>query len=188
MPYDQLEEIGARRHEKVALYLTFENAVGLIAGVVPAYVLLAQSGGVLRIILTVLGGIAGVIMTLDVAGMPIYACLLWHIRGVIRIRTRPTLITPADLTGTPVQVATGHARALRVGGSIQLAQGPALPGHGPALRHPPGATGLPLADDASRPGHAPRPLADTTALAQADHGTTLVTANVAGPCHDEVPR
>ncbi len=188
MPYDQLEEIGARRHEKVALYLTFENAVGLIAGALPAYVALASAPGLLRIVLTVLGGIVGVIMTLDVAGMPISARLLWRVRGVIRLRTRSTLITPADLAGTPLPVSTGHARALRVGGSIQLAQGPALPAYGPTLRHPRVACDLPLADGAGRPTHASRPQADTTALAQATYGTTLVTANVVGPCHDEVPR
>ncbi len=128
MSYDHMEELGARRHEKVALYLTFENAVGLIAGALPSYIVFAHMPGLLRIILTICGAILGVIMTLDRAGMPIYTRLLWRIRGLIRLRMKPALITPEDLSGTPMQVSTGHARALRVGGAIQLAQGPALAG------------------------------------------------------------
>lgn len=155
MPYDQLEELAARRHEKVALYLTFENAVGLIAGALPAYLALTALPGPLRIALTILSGILGVIMTLDMAGMPIYARLLWRMRGGIRLWLRPTLITPDDLAGAPVPVTTGQARALRVGGTIQMAQGPALPAAhrvraGPSLDTR-GASPAPGADTDARP-------------------------------------
>ncbi len=126
MPYRQLEELGARRHEKVALYLTFENAVGLIVGALPAYLALAAAPGFVRILLTLVCGGLGIICTLDAAGLPLYTRLLWRVRGLVRMRTRGMLIVPETLMGTPHRATSGQVRALRVGGAVRLAGEPAL--------------------------------------------------------------
>lgn len=131
MPYHQLEELGTRRHEKVALYLTFENAVGLIAGAMPAYLVLAATPGIVRILFTIVCGALGVMLTFDTAGLPMYIRLFWRVRGLIRIRTRGILIIPETLIGSPHRATSGQARALRIGGAVRLALAPALQ-HQPA--------------------------------------------------------
>ena len=49
MPYDHLEEIQGRKSEKIAMFLTLENAFGLILVAFPAYLISAGMPFALRV-------------------------------------------------------------------------------------------------------------------------------------------
>jgi hypothetical protein len=129
MSYRMLEELQNRRKEKVAIFLTFENIVGLILVFFPVF--LSSSGGLpllLRAPLCLAAAVLGVALTLDVHGLAIYERALWQLRGIVRLRTRGRVITPDDLAGAvapetaerplpldgPIQVVE-RARPLRLG-------------------------------------------------------------------------
>lgn len=99
MSYGMLEELQNRRKEKVAIFLTFENIVGLILVFFPVFL---GSGGLpllLRAPLCLGAALVGVALTLDVQGLAIYERVLWQLRGMVRLRTRGAIITPDDLAG-----------------------------------------------------------------------------------------
>lgn len=132
MSYRMLEELQNRRKEKVAIFLTFENIVGLILVFFPVFL---SSGGLpllLRAPLCLAAAVLGVALTLDMHGLAIYERALWQARGMVRLRTRGRVITPDDLAGAvapetaerplpldgPIH-AVERARALRLGLVIQ---------------------------------------------------------------------
>ena len=99
MSYRMLEELQNRRKEKVAIFLTFENIVGLILVFFPVFL---SSGGLpllLRAPLCLAAAVLGVALTLDMHGLAIYERALWQARGMVRLRTRGRVITPDDLAG-----------------------------------------------------------------------------------------
>ena len=117
MSYRMLEELQNRRKEKVAIFLTFENIVGLILVFFPVFL---SSGGLpllLRAPLCLAAGVLGVALTLDVHGLAIYERALWQARGMVRLRTRGRVITPDDLAGA-VAPETAE-RPLPLDGPIQ---------------------------------------------------------------------
>jgi hypothetical protein len=117
MPYEQLEEIQSRRGEKIAMFLTLENAVGLILVAFPAYIVSAGMPFVLRVLIVLTAAALGVLATIEVNGMTAYARLLWAVRGIIRRRIQGERITPAQLIGAPTLAQAD--RPLPRGGPIR---------------------------------------------------------------------
>ena len=125
MSYRMLEELQNRRKEKVAVFLTFENIVGLILVFFPVFL---GSSALLLLVrgpLCVGAALLGVVLTLETHGLPIYARALWHVRGVIRLRLRGAIITPNDLAGAIPPSAP--ERPLPLDGPVQAI------GHGPQV-------------------------------------------------------
>lgn len=118
MPYEHIEEIQSRKGEKIAMFLTLENATGLILGAFPAYLITAAMPFFLRIAIVVAAAVLGVVITLDMGGMAGYERLIWLVRGTLRRRIDPRPIRPESLAGAVVTVRWG--RPLPVGGPIQL--------------------------------------------------------------------
>src|SRR5437773_11826301 len=83
MPHDMIDEIQSRKGEKVALFLTFENAAGLILAVLPAFLLSGALPWWLRILIVLAAGAVGVLATLEVGGLAFYERVTWAIRGTI---------------------------------------------------------------------------------------------------------
>jgi hypothetical protein len=116
MAYRMLEELQNRRKEKVAIFLTFENIVGLIIVFFPVFLATSAFPLLIRGPLCIGAAILGVTATLDIHGLPIYEQLLWRVRGYLRLRTQGQIITPDDLTGAIMLDAPD--RPLPVGGPI----------------------------------------------------------------------
>jgi hypothetical protein len=116
MAYRMLEELQNRRKEKVAIFLTFENIVGLIIVFFPVFLGTSAFPLLIRGPLCIGAAILGVTATLDVHGLPIYEQVLWRARGFLRVRTQGQVITPDQLTGTVVLDVPD--RPLPVGGPI----------------------------------------------------------------------
>jgi hypothetical protein len=116
MAYRMLEELQNRRKEKVAIFLTFENIVGLIIVFFPVFLGSGAFPLLIRAPLCIGAAILGVTATLDVHGLPIYEQLLWRARGYLRLRTHGQIITPEGLTGAVLHDAP--ERPLPLGGPI----------------------------------------------------------------------
>jgi hypothetical protein len=120
MAYRMLEELQNRRKEKVAIFLTFENIVGLIVIFFPVFLGSSAFPLIIRAPLCIGAAILGVTATLDVHGLPIYEQLLWRARGFLRLRTQGQVITPDHLTGA-VMLDTPD-RPLPLGGPIAVVE------------------------------------------------------------------
>lgn len=121
MPYRMLEELQNRKNEKVALFLTFENMVGLLLIGFPFFALTGGLPLLLRAPLVIGAGAIGVFLTMDVGGMAFYERILWWVRGMLRMRTKGRSITPTLLVGAPVQEKAPDP-VLALDGPIQLAR------------------------------------------------------------------
>jgi hypothetical protein len=120
MAYRMLEELQNRRKEKVAIFLTFENIVGLIIVFFPVFLGSSAFPLLIRGPLCIGAAILGVMATLDVHGLPIYEQLLWRARGFLRLRTQGQVITPDQLTGAVLHDAPD--RPLPLGGPIHMVE------------------------------------------------------------------
>jgi hypothetical protein len=120
MAYRMLEELQNRRKEKVAIFLTFENIVGLIIVFFPVFLGSGAFPLLIRGPLCIGAAILGVMATLDVHGLPIYEQLLWRARGFLRLRTQGQVITPDYLTGAVLHDTPD--RPLPVGGPITVVE------------------------------------------------------------------
>lgn len=117
MAYNQLEEIQSRRSEKIAMFLTLENAFGMILVAFPAYLISVGMPFLLRVLIVLAAATLGIAATIDVGGQTGYGRLLWAVRGTIRRRLQGERITPSQLVGAPAVV---HAdRPLPRGGPIR---------------------------------------------------------------------
>lgn len=120
MAYRMLEELQNRRKEKVAIFLTFENIVGLIIVFFPVFLGSSAFPLIIRAPLCIGAAILGVTATLDMHGLPIYEQLLWRARGFLRLRTQGQVITPDHLTGAVMLAAPD--RPLPLGGPIHVVE------------------------------------------------------------------
>ncbi|MFV9505969.1 MAG: hypothetical protein AB4911_15565 [Oscillochloridaceae bacterium umkhey_bin13] len=126
MPYRMLEEFQSRRKEKVAAFLTFENIIGLILVTFPFFVASAGFPLLIRAPLVIGAAGLGILITLDVGGLPLYEQVLWRIRGLLRRRMHGDRLTPEVLSGA-APVDSGE-RPLPLDGPVQLAhRRPRLP-------------------------------------------------------------
>ena len=117
MSHEMIDEIQSRKGEKVALFLTFENAAGLILGVLPAFILSGALPWWLRILIVLAAGAVGVLATLEVGGLAFYERVTWAVRGAIAQRAAGNRITPEQLIGA--RVVGRRDRALPVDGPIR---------------------------------------------------------------------
>ena len=117
MPHEMIDEIQSRKGEKVALFLTFENAAGLILGVLPAFILSGALAWWLRILIVLAAGAVGVLATLEVGGLAFYERLAWAVRGTIAKRAAGDRITPEQLVGA--RAVGRRDRALPIDGPIR---------------------------------------------------------------------
>lgn len=118
MPYQHIEQITERKGEKIALFLTAENAAGLMLAALPVYLITGGLPFWLRAVALGLAAILGVVATLDIGGLALYERVVWRVRGLIRQRVSGRTVRPEQLAGaTP---ATRRERALRAGGPIQI--------------------------------------------------------------------
>lgn len=116
MAYESIERLLSRRGEKIAAFLTVENAVGVAALAGPFFVI----GGIAllpRAIIIVLAAALGVAITLETDGMLFCERLLWRARGECRLLLRGRTLSPEDLPGTRAAVA-GH-RAVAHAGAVR---------------------------------------------------------------------
>jgi hypothetical protein len=120
MAYRMLEELQNRRKEKVAIFLTFENIVGLIMVFFPVFLGSSAFPLLIRGPLCIGAAILGVMATLDVHGLPIYEQVLWRARGFLRLRTQGQVITPDRLIDAVLHDAPD--RPLPVGGPITVVE------------------------------------------------------------------
>ena len=120
MAYRMLEELQNRRKEKVAIFLTFENIVGLIIVFFPVFLGSSAFPLIVRAPLCIGAAILGVTATLDVHGLPVYEQVLWRVRGSLRLRTHGQIITPEHLTGAVMLGAP--ERPLPLGGPIHVVE------------------------------------------------------------------
>lgn len=106
MAYIHIENIGDRRGEKVAPFLTLETLIGVLIFVVPVFALTA--GRALAWRFGLVGGaiLAGVVTTANIYGMALYERALWRLRGALRRRLRGARIAPTDLPGVPHSAAS----------------------------------------------------------------------------------
>jgi hypothetical protein len=117
MPYRMLEELQNRRKEKVAVFLTFENIVGLILVFFPVFLASSALPLLIRGPLCIGAAALGVALTLELEGLPLYEHLLWRVRGAVRLRAHGNLLAPHDLAG-----AVSHdlpERPLPLAGPVQ---------------------------------------------------------------------
>ena len=104
MAYEQLEQISARKGEKIAAFLTIENAAGLLLTVLPAYLLSGSLPLLLRALVLGAAAALGIGATLEFRGLALYERLLWRGRGLLRVRLQSRRITPEQLVGAPRSV------------------------------------------------------------------------------------
>lgn len=148
MSYEQLEEIGGRKQEKIFLFLTIENLGGLLCLGLPVYIATGSWPFFGRMLVVAIAATAGVGCTLDIGGMALYARMMWQLRGLIRRASGGGgRISPDQLAGQRVVVRDD--RALRANGPIRLTTAPkggqrtrnahalAVPRARPALGAPP---------------------------------------------------
>lgn len=128
MSHEMIDEIQSRKGEKVALFLTFENAAGLILGVLPAFILSGAMPWWLRILIVLAAGVVGVLATLEVGGLAFYERVTWAVRGTIARRAAGERITPEQLIGAPT--VGRRDRALPIDGPIRaVTVRKGVPGH-----------------------------------------------------------
>ena len=120
MAYRMLEELQNRRKEKVAIFLTFENIVGLIIVFFPVFLGTSAFPLLIRAPLCIGAAVLGVMATLDVHGLPLYEQVLWRARGFLRLQTQGQVITPDQLTGAVMLDAPD--RPLPLGGPIAVVE------------------------------------------------------------------
>jgi hypothetical protein len=106
--------------EKVAIFLTFENIVGLIMVFFPMFLGTSAFPLLIRGPLCIGAAILGVTATLDVHGLPVYEQALWRARGALRLHTHGQIITPDHLTGVVLHDAPD--RPLPLGGPIHVVE------------------------------------------------------------------
>jgi hypothetical protein len=118
MPYQHIEQITERKGEKIALFLTAENAAGLMLAALPVYLISSSLPFWLRMIAMAGAALLGIVATLDVGGLALYERVVWRVRGLIRQRVMGRRVTPEQLAGAAI--ATRRERALRAGGPVQI--------------------------------------------------------------------
>ena len=113
MAYEQLEEIRGRKGEKIVLFLTVENLVGVVCLALPVYLATTSAPFLVRLVLLALAGVLGYVATVEIGGLALYARVSWLVRGWLRRR--------ADQFSGGGGTTPRADRALRVGGAIAVA-------------------------------------------------------------------
>jgi hypothetical protein len=114
-----IEEIQSRKGEKVAIFLTMENATGLVLGAIPGFLLtFRNTPWYLTFLITITAGALGFLATIEIGGMAFYERLVWWVRGALKQRMTSQRITPEEITGG--RAVGQRDAALPLGGSVRL--------------------------------------------------------------------
>lgn len=102
MPYEPITNL-SRRGEKIAPFISVQNAVGMVALGGLAWLFATPFPGVVRFIVTILLTAVGYLITMDLRGMSLFDRMMWLLRGRARTVLRGRVISPDDLPGTVTQ-------------------------------------------------------------------------------------
>lgn len=116
MPYTPVSNL-SRRGEKIAPFVSVQNALGMVALAAIGWVASAAFPGPVQFFLTLLLAGTGYLITMDVKGMSLYERVLWQLRGRMRMLLRGKTLAPEDLPGTVVQTKLAVTRR---GGPVRL--------------------------------------------------------------------
>lgn len=109
MPYTPISNL-SRRGEKLAPFITVQNAVGMVALGGFGWLVASPFPGFLRFLVMALFAAVGYLVTVDVRGMSMYERVLWRLRGQFRRLLHGNAISPDDLPGTIIQAKIPVAR------------------------------------------------------------------------------
>ncbi len=100
MPHEMIDEIQSRKGEKVAIFLTMENATGLVLGAIPGFLLTFRTmPWYLCFLITIAAGALGFLATIEIGGMAFYERMVWWIRGYLNQRLSTQRVSPEEITG-----------------------------------------------------------------------------------------
>jgi hypothetical protein len=116
MAYESIERLLSRRGEKVAAFMTVENAVGMAVLAGPFFVV-GDLPILMRAVVIALAAVLGFLITTETEGMVFCERVLWRVRGELRLLVRGRTLTPDDLPGTRT-FSHGH-RAVAHGGIVR---------------------------------------------------------------------
>ena len=100
MPYEHLEELRGRKGEKIVLFLTVENLVGIVLVSLPIYLATTSTPFVLRLGLLGLSATIGYLLTVEIGGLTAYERVGWLLRGLLRRQMLGSTLTPEQLAGS----------------------------------------------------------------------------------------
>lgn len=119
MPHEMIDEIQSRKGEKVAIFLTMENATGLVLGAIPGFLTTFRTmPWYLCFLITITAGALGFLATIEIGGMAFYERLVWWVRGYLKQWMTNPRITPEEITGA--SVIGQRDAALPLGGPVRL--------------------------------------------------------------------
>lgn len=119
MPHEMIDEIQSRKGEKVAIFLTMENATGLVLGAIPGFLTTFRTmPWYLCFLITITAGALGFLATIEIGGMAFYERLVWWVRGYLKQRMTSPRITPEEITGA--RAVGQRDAALPLGGPVRL--------------------------------------------------------------------
>jgi hypothetical protein len=95
--YRHLENFSDQRSQKVARFLTLEMLVGVFVVVGPVFFVTQHTPPLLRALAVLLAIALGVLVTVDIGGLPLYARVLWRVRGQVRGLMTGTILHPETL-------------------------------------------------------------------------------------------
>jgi hypothetical protein len=115
--YRHLENFSDQRSQKVARFLTLEMLVGVFVVVGPVFFVTQHTSPLLRALAVLLAIALGVLVTVDIGGLPLYARVLWRVRGQVRGMMTGTVLQPETLA---LDAAVAHTtRAVRRDSPVQ---------------------------------------------------------------------
>lgn len=119
MPHEMIDEIQIRKGEKVAIFLTMENATGLVLGAIPGFLITFRSmPWYLCFLITITAGGVGLLATIEIGGMAFYERMVWWVRGYLKQRMGTHRIIPEEITGG--RAVGQRDAAIRLGGPVRL--------------------------------------------------------------------
>lgn len=111
MPYETIEHMHTRGHEKITQFLTVQQLFGMGATLLPGIAVTMGMGGLLRTLVLLLCAVLGYLLATEVRGMAPYQRLFWRLRGVIIALFQDRHIAADDLPGTVGQLRLGVERS-----------------------------------------------------------------------------
>lgn len=118
MPHLMIDEIASRKGEKVAAFVTVEQATGVIVGgVLPFLLIFRILPWWMTLLIVATGIVVGVLATTEVGGLAFYERMIWMVRGHVHARMGNQRLFPDDIGGAR-QVEQRDA-AVRVGGAVR---------------------------------------------------------------------
>ena len=167
MAYHTIEQITSRGYEKVTMFLTVQQFLGTLCGVIPGAAVMGilTDNTLLRALFLFVIALVGYVITTELNGMAPYERILWQVRGATRMLLRGRTVEPDDLPGAVLQVRVPISWA---GSRVRLAA------------HPTSANGMPTHPLSRRGRRSVAPVTPMTALDGAEAVPLMGDGHVAG--------